>query len=117
MPIYVYQNPNTEEYIEVFQGMNDEHKYVDESGLEWKRVFIAPNAAIDLDANPFDKQSFVDKTSNAGTMGDLWDRSKEMSDKRAAQCGGVDPYKKQYFKDYSSKRKGAKHYKDKSNNH
>jgi len=112
MPIYVYQNPNTEEYIEVFQGMNDEHKYIDESGLEWERVFIAPNAAIDLDANPYDKQGFIDRTQGKGTMGDLWDRSKEMSDKRASQNGGVDPYKKQYFKDYSSKRKGAKHHLD-----
>jgi len=117
MPIYIYQHPETEEYIEVFQGMNDEHKYSDDSGLEWKRIFIAPNAAMDLDANPFDKQGFVDRTKGAGTMGDLWDRSKEMSDKRAAQSGGTDPYQKEYFKDYSAKRKGAKHQLDKSDNH
>lgn len=112
MPIYVYQNPKTNDYIEVIQGMNEDHKYIDDSGLEWKRVFIAPNMAMDLDANPFDQQAFIDKTSNAGTMGDLWDRSKEMSDKRASQNGGEDPYKKKYFKDYSSKRKGAKHHLD-----
>ena len=94
MPIYIYKHPETEEYIEVFQGMNDEHKYSDDSGLEWKRVFIAPNAAMDLDANPFDRQSFVDRTKGGGTMGDLWDRSKEMSDKRAAQSGGNGPLSK-----------------------
>ena len=117
MPIYIYQNPNTEEYLEVFQGMNDKHEYFDGSGLKWKRVFISPNAAIDLDADPFDKQSFLDKTNKAGSMGELWDRSKEMSDKRASMSGGADPYKQQYFKDYSKKRKGAKHLSDESNNH
>jgi len=117
MPIYIYQNPNTEEYIEVFQGMNDKHEYFDQSGLEWKRVFLSPNAAIDLDANPFDHQGFIDRTKGAGTMGDLWDRSKEMSEKRASMNGGTDPYKKDYFKNYSSKRKGAKHQLDQSDNH
>ena len=33
MPIYVYQNPDTEEYIEVLQGMNDDHIYVDDKGI------------------------------------------------------------------------------------
>ena len=27
MPIYVYKHPEKEEYIEVLQGMNDEHVY------------------------------------------------------------------------------------------
>jgi|TARA_B110000305_G_C19465813_1_gene657844 hypothetical protein len=112
MPIYIYQNSKTKKYIEVFQGMNDEHKYFDDSGFEWSRVFIAPNAAIDLDSNPFDQQKFLDKTQNAGTMGELWDRGQEMSDKRAHQSGGSDPLKDKYFKDYSKERKGAKHYLD-----
>jgi hypothetical protein len=112
MPIYVYKHPELEEYVEVFQGMNDKHEYTDEFGIEWKRVFLAPNAAIDLETNPYDKQAFLDKTSNGGTMGDLWDRSAEMSQKRAEQNDGVDPYKKQYFKDYSKTRKGAKHHLD-----
>ena len=41
-------------------------------------------------------------------MGDLWDRSKELSDKRAHENGGVDPIRANYEKDYSSKRKGKK---------
>lgn len=112
MPIYIYKHPENEEYIEVFQGMNDKHEYTDEFGIEWKRVFLSPNAAIDLETNPFDKQAFLDKTKNPGTMGDLWDRSAEMSHKRAEKNDGVDPYKKKYFKDYSKSRKGAKHYLD-----
>ena len=52
MPIYVYKHPDKEEYIEVIQGMNDEHSY-EQDGLAWERVFLAPNASIDADADPF----------------------------------------------------------------
>jgi predicted nucleic acid-binding Zn ribbon protein len=38
MPIYLYQNPETDEVLEVLQGMNDKHEYFDEQGIEWKRV-------------------------------------------------------------------------------
>ncbi len=112
MPIYVYEHPETKECVEILQGMNEAHEYQDEDGVYWNRVFTSPNAAIDLDSDPFSHSQFVEKTKNGGTMGDLWDRSAEMSAKRAAQSGGVDPYKKQYFKDYSSKRGGEKHLSD-----
>ena len=109
MPIYVYQHPQTEEYKEIVQGMNEEHVYTDKDGVKWNRVFTSPNAAIDLDSDPFSQTQFLEKTKNAGTMGELWDRSADMSSKRAAQSGGTDPYKKQYLKDYSDARKGGKH--------
>ena len=48
MPIYVYKHPDEEEYREVFQGMNDKHVY-EEGGVEWKRVFLSPNASIGKD--------------------------------------------------------------------
>jgi ElaB/YqjD/DUF883 family membrane-anchored ribosome-binding protein len=44
MPLYDFQHPETGEYIELSFGMNDEKKYVDESGVEWIRVFEIPNA-------------------------------------------------------------------------
>lgn len=109
MPIYIYQHPDNDKYIEVIQGMNEDHVYFDESGLEWKRVFTTPNMAMDLETDPFSQTQFLDKTQNAGTMGDLWDRSAEMSAKRAEKSGGVDPYRKDYFKKYSKERGGAKH--------
>ena len=37
------------------------------------------------------------------------DKSRELSDKRAQERGGTDPLKEKVFKDYSAKRKGAKH--------
>ena len=68
MPIYVYKHPDEEEYREVFQGMNDEHVY-SEDGIEWQRVFLAPNASIDSSIDPFSKQQFMDATySKKGTL-------------------------------------------------
>ena len=112
MPIYIYQHPETAEYIEVLQGMNDDHVYFDQQGTEWKRVFTVPNAFTDLESDPFNQNQYLEKTSQGGSQGDLWDRSKELSSKRADKNGGVDPLKKAYFKDYSQKRGGAKHLND-----
>jgi len=112
MPIYVYKHPDHEEYEEVFQGMNDEHVY-EKDGVKWERVFLAPNASVDNDIDPFSSQQFIDATSNKkGSYGDILDYSKEQSEKRAAQRGGSDPVKQKYFDDYSKARGGAKHPKE-----
>ena len=109
MPIYVYKHPEQEEYIEVLQGMNDEHVY-EQDGLAWERVFLAPNASIDSDVDPFNGRQFVDTTAaKKGTMGDMMDYSKELSLKRASKNGGVDPVKQKYYKKYSDERNGTKH--------
>ena len=112
MPLYVYHNIVTDEYIEVVQRMNEAHQYSGISGDEncWRRVFTVPNASIDAHLDPFSSKDFVNKTQNKkGTYGDLLDRSAEMSDKRASLAGGKDPVKEKYFTDYSAKRRGAKH--------
>lgn len=110
MPIYIYKHPESEQYEEVFQGMNDKHVYFDSDGLEWKRVFTIPNASIDSQIDPYSSKEFIQKTENKkGTIGDMMDYSKEMSHVRSESNGGVDPVKEKYYKDYSSKRKGAKH--------
>ena len=112
MPIYVYKHPEKEEYIEVLQGMNDEHAY-EQDGLAWERVFLAPNASIDSDVDPFSGRQFVDTTAaKKGTMGDMMDYSKELSMKRASKNGGVDPVKEKYYKKYSDERNGTKHPQD-----
>tara|TARA_R100001443_G_scaffold16503_1_gene26556 strand:- start:379 stop:762 length:384 start_codon:yes stop_codon:yes gene_type:complete len=109
MPIYVYKHPEREEYEEVFQGMNDEHVY-EKDGVTWDRVFLAPNASVDANIDPFSNQQFIDSTYNKkGTYGDMMDYSSELSEKRAAANGGIDPVKQKYFKNYSEKRNGAKH--------
>tara|TARA_A100001037_G_C14999453_1_gene566302 strand:- start:354 stop:701 length:348 start_codon:yes stop_codon:yes gene_type:complete len=114
MPTYVFEHPESGETIEVVQKIKEPHVYVDEDGLEWNRVFTVPNANIDTEIDPFSSREFAEKTKNKSqNLGDLWDRSKELSEKREKTLGH-DPVKKKYFKDYSKKRKGMKHPKDKS---
>ena len=113
MPIYVYKNPKTNESIEVIQSMTEDHVYIDEDGLEWKRVFIPSQLNTEASIDPWSNSDFVEKTRDTkGSYGDMIDRSSELSEKRANQNGGVDPVRQKYFKDYSKKRNGAKHPKD-----
>lgn len=110
MPLYTYKNPETGDLIDVLQSMNEKHSYIDENGLEWKRVFQVPNASIDSQIDPHSNTAFIDATKNKkGTYGDLLDKSKELSEKRAKTYGGSDPIKEKFFKDYSAQRNGAIH--------
>ena len=114
MPLYCYRNSQTGEEVEIIQGMNDVHEFIDSSGVKWDRVFFAPNASIDTNVDAFSQQKFVERTaSKKGSYGDVLDYSAEMSAKRAEKAGGVDPVKKQYLEDYSKKRNGAKHLSEK----
>jgi len=109
MPIYVYKHPETDECREIFQGMNDEHVYSEE-GVEWQRVFLSPNASIDSSIDPFSKKQFIDATENKkGTIGDMMDMSKELSEKRAEKIGGKDPVKEKFYDNYAKERNGAAH--------
>lgn len=110
MPLYAYRHPDTGEEKEILQSMNDEHVHIDEFGVEWKRVFSVPHASIDSNIDPFSQRQFADSTGGKkGTFGDMFDYSKEMSERRAEKAGGVDPVKKKYFEDYSKKTGGKKH--------
>ena len=110
MPVYVYQHPNSGEEIEVVQGMNEEHIYVDEHGTEWNRVFFPSELNTTGNIDPWNKNDFMNKTAaDGGNLGDLMDRSKELSSRRASENGGIDPVKEKYFKDYAKRRGGKKH--------
>jgi hypothetical protein len=110
MPLYTYENPDTGETVDVLQSMNEEHSYTDQNGLKWKRVYQIPNASIDSQIDPNSSTAFIDATKNKkGTYGDLLDKSRELSEKRAKTYGGSDPIKEKFFKDYSSNRNGAVH--------
>jgi hypothetical protein len=110
MPMYIFQHPKTEEYTEVFFGMNDEKKYTDDDGTEWKRVYTTSQLSVDAKVDPWDNADFVNKTGNKkGTVGDMLNLSSELSEKRAKESGGVDPLKKKYYDNYSKQRGGAKH--------
>jgi len=114
MPLYIFQHPETEETTEVFFHMNDDNKvYFDSDGVEWRRVFTTSQLSQDTQLDPYSKKDFVNKTSGGGTMGELWDRSKELHQKRVEK-EGVDPLRKEYFDQYSKERGGAKHLDDPS---
>jgi len=109
MPIYVYKHPEKEEYEEIIQTMNEPHTFSRE-GVEWERVFLAPNAAISASDDPFNGNNYVEKTANMkGTVGDLLDYSAELSQKRADLNGGVDPVKQKALQNYSEKTGGKEH--------
>lgn len=114
MPIYIYENPRTKETREIIQSVNDKHEYY-EDGLKWNRVFTVPQVGIDTSLDAFSSEKdFVEKTKNKkDSVGALWDRSRELSEKRE-KAYGKDPVKQKYFKDWSNKRKGKKHPKDRN---
>ena len=108
--IYIYKHPKKEKYIEVIQSVNEKHEYFDKNGVKWERVFTVPNIGIDTKLDPFSEKQFLEKTRvNKGKLGDLMDRSRELSDKRADKNGGIDPVREKFFKEYSKKRKNKLH--------
>ena len=112
MPEYLFENPDTGEVISVIQGIDEKHTY-SEKGKEFSRVFTIPTASIDSSIDPFSSQHFNEKTKNMkGSMGDMWDYSKELSEKRKSITGTEDPIRKKAEKKYSEKRRGMK-YKEK----
>lgn len=108
MPLYRYSHPETEQTIDILQTMLEEHVYVDDKGIKWNRVFFVPQATIDGAIDPFSQSQFLEKTQKPDTLGALWDRSQELSDKRAKVNGGIDPIRQKAEKDYSKKRGGKK---------
>jgi len=110
MPEYIYQHPSNGKVISLIQSINDKHEYIDPKGIKWNRIFTSPqiNAQEKLSVNS-SQQDFVRVTSSQrGNVGDLFDRSKELSEKRQ-KIYGKDPVKNKYFKDWSKKRGGKKH--------
>ena len=101
MPLYTFSHPETEEIKDVFFHMNDEKKFIDEDGVEWRREYMSPELNTTGSTDPWDSKQFVEKTgSTQGTVGDLLDRSADLSKERASQNGGVDPVKEKYYKNY-----------------
>lgn len=109
MPSYIYQNPKTKEIVELIQSIHDDHEYTDKYGLKWDRVFTVPQLGIDTKLDAFSTQKeFSEKTRNKkDNIGQLWDRSKELSEKRKDKFG-EDRLKTAYLNQWSKKRKGKR---------
>lgn len=115
MPNYDFINDKTGEIKTLFFGMNEEKVFVDKSGLQWRRIYYSPQAAVSARLDPFSSKQFVEKTgSSKGTMNDLWERSKEMSLKRE-QIVGKDEVKENYYDNYSVKRGNKVEHPDRKN--
>ena len=91
------------------QTMAEVHTYA-EKGVTWVREWTVPQAAMDTQTDAFSVNDFTKKVTAAkGIVGDVWARSAEWSDRRAAKAGGVDPIKEKHFADYEKKTKGKTH--------
>lgn len=116
MPTYIFQHPDNNEVLEISQRISDVHEYVDDNGVKWNRVFTVPHASFPnmtrIDAGS--EQDFMKRTDGFdGTIGDLMDLSKDLSDKRK-EGTGKDKIQQKFFKNYSKERHGLKHKEDTS---
>ena len=106
MPLYLYENEETGEVLEVLQGMNELHEYHGIDGREkglWRRIYVNPMLSSDTKVDAFDKNSFVKSTAKKNdTYGDLFNRSAEASAQRAERYG-KDPVKEKYYTEYNKK--------------
>lgn len=114
MPLYLFTNDKTNETREVFFSMNDAKVYNGEDGKEkglWKRVFTIPQGARDTRIDPNNANQFIRSLDNKNgeTVGSMWDRSAELSEKRAEKNGGTDPIKQRHFDKYRKMSKGKTH--------
>ena len=63
MPLYLYENKETGEVVEILQGMMDVHEYHGSNGREkglWRRVYVNPNMSFDTKVDENKKKSFLE---------------------------------------------------------
>ncbi|MEK6884010.1 MAG: hypothetical protein AABY22_30550 [Nanoarchaeota archaeon] len=110
MPQYSFQHPQTDEIKTIIMSMREEHKYKDENGVKWERVWDIPQARIDGKLQCWNSAKFVEKTGRMkGTIGDLQDYSKELSQQRAKESpDGKDPLAKKAREKWEAERPGKK---------
>lgn len=108
MPQYCFESPDGGEIEWVIQRMSEPHVFF-KDGKEWRRVFTIPQSSVDTKIDVFSETDFVEKTGKKrGNLGNLFDASKEASEKREKLLG-KDPVKEKFLKDYSDKRGGRPH--------
>jgi len=109
MPIYTYKNPKTEEIIEVSQSMTQKHEYTDSAGVIYERVFESLNLSRDESIDPFSERDFADKTRKKNyNLGEMWDASKELSEKRKSITGKDKIKEKQLINKYEKRTNNIK---------
>lgn len=108
MANFLFEHPTTGEIKEIYQSVHDAHVY-SEDGVVWDRVWTVPQAAIDTSIDCNSARDFTEKTGKKkGSLGDLWNCSAELSEKRA-KSQGIDPVKQKHYDNYSKMTKGKIH--------
>lgn len=108
---YDFQCPRTGRVITLYQSMGEEHKFVDDEGVEWNRIFYKPNAIIDsiYNIDPRDKRKFVERTGrHKGKLKDIYQLSAELSERRADR-DGFDVIKERCMDNYEQSRPNTRH--------
>ena len=100
MPIYLFSNPeNDNDIVEVVMSVHDEHVFC-KDGVKWNRVFTKPTASIDTKWNAHSQKDFIEKTGKKrGTLGEMWEKSEELSKQREKDLG-QDPLKTKFYENY-----------------
>lgn len=79
----------------------------EKNGIKYERIFCIPNTAVSTQLDPFSSKQFVEKTGTSkGNVGDLFSRSRDLSEQRASLSGGVDAIKEQSLDKWSKDRNG-----------
>jgi hypothetical protein len=107
MALYQYIDDDNGRVYDVVQGMNEVHEFFVE-GKKLRRVFFPPQTAIDTRCDAHSAADFVKVTNKrGGTIGELMDRAKELSEKR----GGVDgdPIARKHYDKYKTSHDGKDH--------
>jgi hypothetical protein len=110
MPIYIYEHPESKQRKEIIQSVHENHEYIDQDGVRWNRIFTLPELNINDKLNEYstDKDFASYTKKRKGTIGDLWDKSRELSEKRE-KIFGKDIIKDGYKKNWSKKRKNRRY--------
>lgn len=112
MPLYTFQkNSKIKDFFFNSSEVVSIGATVDIEGETWTRIPVNPNVQIDSieKININDPKKFAEVTGKKkGTVGSLFDLSKELSEKRAERNGGEDPVAKEFEKNHAKKRKGKK---------
>lgn len=113
MPTYCFECKKCKkEWEEVFRMKDDKISKCPKCKKTGARIFTSPQANIDAKIDPWDINKAVEKTGkNKGNLGDLWDRAKEMSEKRGGE--ECDPLYKKATDNYAKARKGKQYRKSK----
>jgi len=113
MPEYSFQSTDGQ-IKDIFYFMKDVPsvgaEITDDQGVKWKRIFTSPRAAIDTQSDPYSAVDFKKQFSDNKkfTMGNMFDASREASEKRANK-DGVDQTRVKYFDKYKKEHRGQEH--------